>query len=101
MTTMATKRVSPRIDASQVQDLEHWVSLPEAGEMLGITRQRAYGWAAEGRFSSLRKIRSGKDVPAENRRAVFVVRRSEVEKLVRRRSEAAIAAEAGLTTSDT
>jgi hypothetical protein len=83
MTAMATKRVYPRVDADNVRPLEFWVSLPEAGDMLGISRQRAYGWAAENKFKTIRKISSG-----EGKRATFVVRRSEIEKLVKARGEA-------------
>lgn len=80
------KRVYPRIDADRVPDLEHWVSLPEAGVMLDLSRQRAYGWAAEGRFKTLRKVRSGPE-----KRALFVVKRTEVERLAvaKQRSAAA------------
>jgi predicted site-specific integrase-resolvase len=84
MTTMATKRVYPRVDANTVRPLEFWVSLPEAGEMLGISRQRAYGWAAEGKFKTIRKISSGAE-----KRATFVVKRTEIEKLVKARAKQA------------
>lgn len=82
MTTMTAKRVYPRVDADDVPALEHWVSLPEAGDMLGISRQRAYGWAAEQKFKTLRKISSGAD-----KRPTFVVKRTEVQRLVKAREK--------------
>lgn len=79
-------RVYPRVDAANVPALKDWVSLPEAGEMLGLSRQRAYGWAAEGRFKTLRKISSGGGRP------LFVVKQAEVEKLAKKREADAAAA---------
>lgn len=92
VTTEQPKRVYPRVDVEEVPELEHWVSLPTAGHMLGLTRQRAYGWAAEKRFETLRKIQS--TVEGTDGRPFFVVKRTEVERLVRKRAREEAAAKA-------
>jgi len=77
-------RIYPKIDVDSVPELEHWMGIPAAGALIGITRQRAWGWAAEKKFKSLHKLSSN------GRRPILVVKRGEVEKLA-----AAYRAEAG------
>lgn len=56
----------------EVPKLEGWVTISEAAEILGISRQAVHKMVNSGKFRSARKIGSSKPV--------FVVRAAEVSK---------------------
>lgn len=67
-------RVYPKQDADSIPVLQHWVSLPDAADELGLRRQRVHQMAGEGVFKTLHKI-------SKTGRPIAVIKRSELEKI--------------------
>lgn len=59
---------------TDVPQLEGWVSLREAAEILGISRQQVHNRAKSGAFKTLRKL-------SDASKAMFVIQRKEVEEI--------------------
>lgn len=53
---------------TEIPALDDWITLPEAAEILSVSRQHAYNVAAKGGFDTLHRIGA----------AVFVVKASEI-----------------------
>lgn len=63
-----------KTDYENIPELEGWLSLPEAGDLLRVTRQRVFQMGAEeGKLKTLRRIRG-----AGPRPAAYVVGTSEI-----------------------
>jgi hypothetical protein len=64
----------PKLDPTRALPvLEGWVGLTEAGELLGVSRQYSYRMAAQGKYMTLHRVGSAH---------MFVVKRSEVERMM-------------------
>lgn len=61
---------------ADVPHLEGWVSLREAANILGISRQQVHNRARGGAFKTLRKL-------SEVGRTMFILQRAEVEKMAK------------------
>lgn len=45
-----------RIRLEDVPQVDEWMSLPEAGDSLGVSRQQVHRMAASGRFETLSRV---------------------------------------------
>jgi hypothetical protein len=84
-----------KLDRSAIPVLDGWVSLPDAGARLGLTRQRLFQMVDEGKWETLHQIfgKPSDDPDKTNRPALLVVRIEEVNRLqaLQRASDAAAA----------
>jgi hypothetical protein len=77
-----TRAREPNLDPDRhLPVLPGWISLTEAGEWLGCSRQHAYRMAREGKFTSLHRIGTAHQ---------FVVTEDELRLLARDRENAPI-----------
>jgi hypothetical protein len=65
-----------------VPELDGWMSLPAAGDMLHVSRQRLFQMVQERKWESIHRIRGkAPEDPADSGRpAIYVVRTEEVER---------------------
>lgn len=66
-----------------VPPLEDWITLPAAAVLLGVTKQGVHGMAAAGKFATIHTVSQTAGV--ERQRSLYVVRRSEVERMIAER----------------
>lgn len=73
-----------KLDRKSIPVLPDWKSLPEAGAILGATRQRLFQMVDEGKWTTIHQIPGApSDDPNEEKRpALLVVARWEVENLL-------------------
>jgi hypothetical protein len=84
--TVISKRVYPKVDTENVPVLDSWALLAEVGAALGLSRQQAYYWAAQGRFKTLHRL-AGPEENEDGRpsKPTFVIKRSELNRIVAKR----------------
>jgi hypothetical protein len=73
-----------KLDRRSIPVLKEWVSLPDAGARLRLTRQRLFQMVDENKWKTLHQIpgKPSDDPEEEKRPALLVVRLSEVEAML-------------------